>query len=132
VVIDSGPDAGMHTATGDPACSYGVIDAGTWSAQLGNVLAGPTDLSTVQLTDSPDSSKKDARIVSVYVTVGPIFGGRSYTLSLDRFSETAYTRELQDNGSTAVINISGTTIESPLGPGGIGVDLTLNCPTVTR
>jgi hypothetical protein len=108
------------------------MDTGTWAAQYGNMLAGPTDLSTVQMTDSPDSSKKDARIVSVYVTVGPIFGGRSYTLSLDRFSETPYTRELQDNGSTAMIHVSGKTIESPLGPGGVGVDVTLNCPTVTR
>jgi len=132
VVIDSGQDAGTHTATGDPSCAYGVIDAGTWSAQFGSLVAGQTDLSTVQLTDSPDSSKPDARIVSVYLTIGPLFGGRSYTLSLDRFSDTPYTRDVQDNGSTAVIHVAGETIESPLGPGGIGVDVTLNCPTVSR
>jgi hypothetical protein len=133
VVLDSGPDAGTHTATGDPNCSYGLVAPDTWSAQYGNLSAGPNVLSAVQLTDEADSAGSgDARIVSAFITVGPIFGGRSYTLSLDRFSSGQFTHEIADNGSTAVIHVAGKTIESPLGPGGVGVDLTLNCPTVAR
>jgi len=133
VIIDSGPDAGTYTATGDPNCGYGQVAPDTWSAQYGNLSAGPGDLSTVQLTDEADSTGNgDARIVSAFVTVGPIFGGRSYTLSLDRFSSGTFTHEITDSGSSALIHVVGDTIESPLGPGGISVDLTLSCPTVVR
>lgn len=133
VVLDSGPDAGTDLATGDPQCSVGVIGEDTWSAQYGNFGAGPTDLSTVQLTDEPDSPNGGrARIVSAYLTVGPVFGGRSYTLSLDRFSSGNFVHEIQDNSTTAVIHVAGETIQTPLSPGGIGVDLTVNCPTVNR
>lgn len=133
-MLDSGPDAGTYLATADPQCSVGVIGEDTWSAQYGNFVAGPTDLSTVQLTDEPDSSDSSgkSRIFSAYVIVGPVVGGMSYTLSLDRCSAGKFVDDIQDNGATAVIHAAGKSVQTPLGQGGIGVDLTVNCPTVNR
>ena len=132
VTFDSGPNAGTYTATGDPQCNYGVIGDDTWGAQFGDFSAGDGQLSTVQITDAPDTSGNGKqRIVSAFIVVGPIFGGTSYTLSLDRFSGD-FTREIQDNGQSATIHIAGKSIETPLGPGGIQIDVVLSCPTVNR
>jgi hypothetical protein len=132
VKFDHGPNAGTFTATGDPQCNYNVIGDDTWGAQFGDLSAAEGQLSTVQITDAPDTSGNGKeRIVSAFIVVGPIFGGTSYTLSLDRFSGD-FTREIQDNGQSATIHIAGKSLETPLGPGGIGIDVVLSCPTVNR
>jgi hypothetical protein len=132
LVVGSGAQAGTYNLTGDPACAYGVIADDTWSAQYGNFSAGDGEVSTIQVTDEPDSTGNGKqRIVSAFIVIGPIFGGTNYSLSLDRFSGN-FTREVQDNTDTAVIHIAGKTTESPLGPGNVPIDITINCPTVNR
>jgi len=132
VTFDSGPNAGTFTATADPQCNYGLTGDDTWGAQYGDPSAGAGQLSTVQITDAPDTSGNGKqRIVSAFIVVGPIFGGTSYTLSLDRFS-VDFTREIHDNGQTATIHIAGKSLETPLGPGGIQIDIALSCPSVSR
>jgi len=133
LIIDSGQDEGTYTGSDDPNCSHGAIGEDVWAAQYGNLLAAPDELGSLQLTDEPDSTDPNGRwrIVSVYLTVGPIFAGRSYTLQWDRFSSDDFTYEINDQGSTAVIHVAGKTIESPLGPGGVGVDVTVSCPSVS-
>ncbi len=44
----------------------------------------------------------------------------------------SFTREVQDDGQTAVIHIAGKSLETALGPGGVPIDLTVSCPTVNR
>ena len=134
VIFDTGADAGTHVATGDPGCAYGILDAGVWSVAYGNLAAGPSDLSEVQISDEPDSSGKgNARIFSAFIVVGPVFGGRNYTLSWDRFSDdTSVVYDLQDNTTSATIHFVGTSTATPLGVGGVKVDLTIDCPTVKR
>ena len=134
VTFDSGPNAGTYSAAVDPGCSYGVLDDGTWAAQYGNLAAGATDLSTVQVQIAPDTSGKSGKdyITSVFIVVGPIFGGTNYTVSLDRFSTGDHAAEIDDQGATATIHVRGKSTQSPLGPGGILIDLTVSCPTVNR
>jgi hypothetical protein len=132
VVVGDGADAQTYVAAGDPNCSYGVVDDGVWGAAWGDLSAADGHLSDLQLTDEPDTSGgKDARIVSAYIVVGPVFGGTGYTLSFDRFGA-KFTREVDDRGSTATIHLAGKTTASMLGPGGVLIDLTVVCPTVNR
>jgi hypothetical protein len=132
VAVADGEDAGTYGGNG-VQCAIGATGPDIWSVQYGNMLAGPSDLSTLQITDEPDSTGNgQARIFSAFVVIGPIFGGRQYILSWDRFEERPFIHELQDNGSTATIHFRGVSVEGGLGPGGITIDITVNCPSVVR
>jgi hypothetical protein len=134
VSFDRGPNAGSYTVSADPACSYGVIAKGTWAMQYGNFGAGPNDLSTVQLQISPDSSGKAGTdyIVSAFIVVGAIVGGTDYTLSLDRFTHGVNKVDVVDQGGSAEIHVSGASTQTPLGPGGVLIDIGVFCPSVNR
>jgi hypothetical protein len=132
VIMANGDDAGTYTG-GSPTCATGAAGLDTWSVQCGDFLAGPGTLSTLQITDEPDESiDPPARIFSAYIVIGPVMGGRGYILSIDRFSETPYVYDLDDDGTTAVFHVSGVSLDNPLGPGGVDIELTVNCATVDR
>jgi hypothetical protein len=134
VVVGSGPDAGTYVGTGDPGCSFGQLDADTWGVGYVNIGAGPGQVSSVRVVDSPDTSDDagTGRIFSAVVSIGPMMGGSFHQLQWDRFSDDEVEYSIEDNGETAVIHVSGPTMDSPLGGGGVPLDLTVNCPSVTR
>jgi len=117
VVLTDGADAGTYTASGNPSCSHGFVGTGVWGAQLTSDGA-EGELSQLQVV-FPDAGVEDAHL-SLTLTIGPLMTGTTYRLF------DVGTGQATDNGNTAVLHVSGTTDE------GVGVDVTVNCPSVTR
>ena len=130
VVLTGGPDAGTYTGSGDPGCAFGFMGADTWSANF-TVFegAGLNDLSEAILVYGPSTTESNQE-VKASVGIGPLFDPedfREYEINPD-FSDIGGTAaaEIQDGGNTAVIHWTGTTQD------GVGIDATVNCPSVAR
>jgi hypothetical protein len=101
-----------------------------WSTQ-----GGDHQLSSVQLASAASGHEDDPNamfqgtVMLLSVGVGPLLQGNSYEVddktdnSQDQGTGSA---QVQDNGDTAVIHVTGTTAN------GVGVDVTIDCPSVTR
>jgi hypothetical protein len=130
VVLTGGPDEGTYTGSGDPNCANGFMGENVWSTNY-NVFegAGLDELSEAIIVYGP-SSGGDGQEVKASVGIGPLFDPvdfREYEIDA-LFSQIggSGTAEIQDGGSTAVIHFTGTTED------GVGIDATVNCPSVAR
>ena len=131
VILSGGPDAGTYNGTGDPRCTHGFIGEDAWGVQYSEASAGEGELSSVQLIAPPSGEVVMNTRFRVTVTIGVLFEGNDYDINLgaeDDDSEASGTgsAEVTDNGSTAQIRVTGTTAD------GVGLDVTVNCPQVTR
>ena len=119
VVLTGGPDAGSYTATDNPLCSSGIVGTGVWGAQF-SVDGAPGKVSVVQIVAPTAASDPDEKFSSL-VGIGPLLTSTNY-----RLDSTNDQAQVTDNGSTAVIHVTGTTED------GVGVEVTVNCPGVLR
>jgi hypothetical protein len=134
VVLTGGPDAGTYTGADDPNCTVGLVGPQAWGVQW-SVSGGPNQLSSVQLVSAAPGKADDpsamfqGTVMLLSIGVGPLLQGNTYEIddktddSQDQGSGSA---QVQDNGDTAVIHATGTT------KAGVGVDVTINCPSVSR
>lgn len=134
VVLTGGPDAGTYTATADPLCTNGVIGEGGWGVQYSTAdLTGEKDFTSLQLVYYPDGPPAGEAMFGdtpllVTVTIGPMLEGRTYEISVKEAAEESAGEgsvTVQD-GDRPVIEVSGTTDD------GVGIEATINCPSVTR
>jgi hypothetical protein len=129
VTLTGGAHAGSYTATENPNCSVGFAGEGAWGTQY-SVQEGsaPGQLSSLQLIYDPDGEQ-----LQTTVGIGPLFdtanGYTEYDITYNRegFDDSGMgTVQVTDGGSTAVLHITGTTAD------GVGIDATVNCPSVIR
>lgn len=129
VVLTGGAHAGSYTGTADPLCTNGFMGAGVWGTQY-SVMEGISagQLSSVQLIYNPVGAQ-----LRTTVGIGPIFDtANGYTEYEITFQYEGHndsgtgTVQVADSGSTAVLHLIGTTAD------GVGIDATINCPSVTR
>jgi hypothetical protein len=141
VTLTGGPDAGTYTAAADiaPNCSQGIIGPEGWGVQLSNFDAADNELGSIQLVaaapgkaDEPDAFFGGTEFL-ITVTIGPALGETShnyevgvYTDAADKDTSGEGSAQVTDNGATAVIHATGTTAD------GVGIDATINCPSVVR
>ena len=130
VILTGGPDAGTYTGTDDPSCTNGFMGDNVWSTNF-NIFegAGLDELSEAIFVYGPSPSG-DGQEVKASVGIGPLFDPEDFR---EYEIDPSYTdiggdgtAEIQDNGNTAVIHFTGTTKD------GVGIDATVNCPSVTR
>ncbi len=134
VVLTGGQDAGTYTGVEDPNCTVGLIGPQAWGVQW-STDGGPKQLSSVQLVSAAPGKADDpsamfqGTVMLLSIGVGPLLQGNTYEIddktdnSQDQGSGSV---QVQDNGDTAVIHATGTTKD------GVGVDATINCPSVSR
>jgi len=128
VTLTGGAHAGTYTGTADPLCSFGLAGEGVWGTQYSvfeGIAAG--QLSSLQLIYNPDGAQ-----LQTTVGIGPIFdtanGYTEYeiTYQYEGHNDSGTgTVQVTDGGSTAVLHVTGATAD------GVGVDATINCPSVT-
>ncbi len=130
VVLTGGPDAGTYTGSDNPNCANGFMGENTWSTQY-SILEGAAmdELSEANFVYGPSTSDSNLEL-QASVGIGPLFDPqnfREYEINPD-FSDIGGTgtAEIQDGGNTAVIHWTGTTKD------GVGIDATVNCPSVAR
>jgi hypothetical protein len=122
-VLTGGDDAGTYTGTDNPNCALGFMGEGVWSVAY-SIFEGSTagQLSNLVVVYSPAGSKVD-------VGIGPLFdtaaGYNIYTIDTENGIGSGSV-EVNDTGSTAALHATGTTDD------GVGIDATVNCPSVTR
>jgi len=121
VTLTGGADAGTYTGSENPSCSFGLAAAGTWGTQYSTTEAGAGQLCSVQMV-VPPAGDSDAHF-TMLVTIGPLFDGNNYEITPDGGTGSA---QINDAGATAVIHATGTTED------GVGMDVTVNCPSVIR
>ena len=129
VVLTGGGHPGTYTGTADPLCTNGFMGQGVWGTQYSvSEGIGPGQLSSVQLIYNPVGAQ-----LQTSVGIGPIFDtANGYTTYDITFQYEGHndsgtgTVEVTDSGATAVLHVTGTTAD------GVGIDATINCPTVTR
>jgi hypothetical protein len=129
VVLTGGPDAGTYSGSGEPNCANGFMGENVWSTNF-NVFegAGVDDLSEAILVYGPSTG--DGQEVKASIGIGPLFDPedfREYEIdpSISDIGGTG-SAEIQDGGSTAVIHFTGATDDA------VGIDATVNCPSVAR
>jgi hypothetical protein len=129
VTLTGGAHAGSYTGTADPMCSNGFVGEGVWGTQY-SVFEGviPGQLSSLQLIYNPTGAQ-----LQTTVGIGPIFdtanGYTEYdiTYQYEGHNDSGTgTVAVTDNGATAVLHVTGTTAD------GVGIDATINCPSVIR
>ncbi len=139
VTLTGGPDAGTYTGTDNPNCSLGIIGPNGWGTQY-SVADGPDNaLSSLQLVSAAPGMADDEEAFFqgteflITVTIGTLFADSSrdyevakYTENADKDSTGTGSATVADTGSTAVIHATGTTAD------GVGIDATVNCPSVIR
>ena len=134
VVLTGGPDAGTYTSSADPLCTHGLIGAGGWGVQYSTGdLTGDKDFTSLQVVHYPDGAPEEAMFQGVNllttVTIGPLLEGRTYEIELNEDADETKgegSASVTESGSNATITVSGTTAE------GVGIEATVNCPSVTR
>jgi hypothetical protein len=141
VTLTGGPDAGTYIAAADiaPNCSQGIIGPEGWGVQLSNFAAADNELGSIQLVAAAPGKADDEGAFFggteflITVTIGPALGESArnyevgvYTDSADKETSGEGSAQVTDNGATAVIHATATTAD------GVGIDATINCPTVTR
>jgi hypothetical protein len=141
VTLTGGPDAGTYTAAADiaPNCSQGIIGPEGWGVQLSNFDAADNELGSIQLVSAAPGKADDEDAFFggteflITITIGPALGETSrnyevgvYTDSADKETSGEGSAQITDNGTTAVIHATATTTD------GVGIDATVNCPSVVR
>jgi hypothetical protein len=139
VVLNGGADAGSYTGSENPNCTYNFFSPDTWGVQYSLTEVTAEQFSSLQVVHRPTGGGDDGDMfagVGTLVTVG--FGSildaenyRTYEVEIrtdDEESDIGGTGTMQvnDGGSTAVLHFTGTTAD------GVGIDATVNCPSVTR
>lgn len=134
VVLTGGSDAGTYTGSDDPKCTVGLIGPQAWGVQW-SIDGGPKQLSSVQLVSAAPGKADDpsamfqGTVMLLSIGVGPLLQGNTYEIddkTDDSQDQGSGSVQVQDNGDTAVIHASGTTKD------GVGIDATINCPSVSR
>ncbi len=130
VTLTGGPDAGTYAGSDNPNCAYGFMGESVWSTSY-SILEGAAmdELSEANFVYGPSTSDSNLEL-QASVGIGPLFDPqnfREYEINPD-FSDIGGTgtAEIQDGGNTAVIHWTGTTKD------GVGIDATVNCPSVAR
>jgi hypothetical protein len=141
VTLTGGADAGTYTAAADiaPNCSEGIIGPDGWGVQLSNFAAADKELGSIQLVSAAPGMADDegaffgGTVFLMTVTIGAALAESSrsyeigvYTESSDKETSGEGSAQVTDSGTTAVIHATGTTAD------GVGIDATINCPSVTR
>ena len=141
VTLTGGPDAGTYTAPADiaPNCSEGIIGPDGWGVQLSNFAAADNELGSIQLVSAAPGKADDEGAFFggteflITITIGAALGETSrnyevgvYTESADKETSGEGSAQVTDNGATAVIHAIATTAD------GVGIDATVNCPSVVR
>jgi hypothetical protein len=141
VTLTGGPDAGTYTAAADiaPNCSQGIVGPEGWGVQLSSLDVGDKELGSIQLVAAAPGKADDENaffkgtVFLLTVTIGPSLGESSrnyeigvYTDASDKETSGEGSAQVTDNGATAVIHATGTTAD------GVGIDATVNCPSVVR
>jgi hypothetical protein len=133
VVLTGGADAGTYTGGDDPNCTVGLIGPQAWGVQW-SIEGGPKQLSSVQLVSAAPGKADDpgmfqGTVMLLTIGVGPLLNATTYEID-DKTDDSqdlgSGSVQVQDNGDTAVIHATGTTKD------GVGVDATINCPSVSR
>jgi hypothetical protein len=140
VTLTGGEHAGSYTGGTDPLCSESFFAADAWGVQYSvfdGVEAG--DLSSLQVVYRPNGAADTGSemfpgvVAKFTVGIGPLFdtgaGYKEYDVEVHEDaadSKGTGTVTVTDNGSTAVIHAVGTTED------GVGIDATVNCPSVAR
>lgn len=121
VTLTGGPTPGSYTGSANPNCSYGFLAPGTWGVSYGEADM-TSGLTGVVLTAQPGSSEGQFAF-----QVGVIINNSATYTANNMSGNSSAAIQVTDNGSTAVIHITGPTID-----GSASMDLTVNCPSVTR
>jgi hypothetical protein len=129
VTITGGATPGTFTGSADPGCALGFMGTGVWSVNY-SIFEGAAQgtLSEVVLVYDPSNGG-----MSLSVGVGPLFDSANGFTEYEVVSNYAGhsdigtgTVQLNDAGATATMHATGTTED------GVGLDVTVNCPSVTR
>ena len=140
VVLTGGDHPGTYTGSDNPNCSYNFFAPDTWGAQYSLAEATPDQFSSLQFVYRPEGAAggDDGEMfagVGTLVTVGfgslldPDYTTFDVELRIDDEESDIGgegTTTVNDAGSTAVLHFVGTTAD------GVGIDATINCPSVTR
>jgi hypothetical protein len=135
VVLTWGANAGTYSATGETRCSNGLVGPQAWGVQFSTDTATAGQLSSVQMVVAAAGKESDPNATFpgtgflMTVTIGPLFGGTNFEVAVNTDatkSKGSGSATVQDNGSTATIQASGTTLD------GVGIQATVNCDTVIR
>lgn len=122
VTLTGGPTPGNYVGNANPNCSFGFLSPGTWGVSYADD-AGGAGLTGVVLVSQPAASGASQGSFSVSVTIGT-----SALYSVVSAAGSANPAiQISDNGATAVIHASGGTLD-----GAGALDITVNCPSVTR
>jgi len=113
--------AGTFTGTGNPNCSFGFLSPGTWGVSF-SPNAGD-QLQNVVVTAQPGASAGEWAFTA-QVSNDP---SGSVTWIVSNTGAAGPTIDITDNGPTASLHIVG-----PLTGSAGTMDLTINCPSVTR
>jgi hypothetical protein len=126
--LSGGPDAGTYTGGADPHCSFGFLSPSVWGVAYVDPAGAPGSLGAANVITQVAAQGDTSLPFSADVTIGAQFVGNNYGLVRDA-GDATQAITITDNGATAVIHVVGTTT---VGTTGVGVDLTVNCPSVIR
>ena len=130
VTLTGGASAGSYTGTLDPGCALGFMGENVWSVNFVMLTGSSPGVLSEAIIVSPPAEGGESRL-AIEVGIGLLYdtaaGYKSYRIEPERsdFRGTG-TVEVTDNGATAVLHATGTTQD------GVGIDMTVNCPQVTR
>jgi hypothetical protein len=135
-VLTGGPDAGTYSGNENPNCSKGLVGPDGWGTQYSTTAVDNKGLGSVQIVSAaPGKEDDDNAMMSgvsllTTVTIGPSLAetSRDYEIRVsdDDQASGLGTAQVADSGTTATIHVTGTTED------GVGMDVTINCATVTR
>jgi hypothetical protein len=119
--LTGGATPGTFTGNGKTNCSFGFLGAGVWGVSF--EPAAGDGVQIVVVTAQPGSNPGDWNFSANVAT--DMTGVTTYVVS--NSSGSGPTIDITDNGATATLHIVGPTLT-----GDSSVDLTINCPSVTR
>ena len=139
VVLTGGADEGSYSGSENPNCTYSFFSPDTWGVQYSLTEVTPEQFSSLQVVHRPTGGGDEGDMfagVGTLVTVGfasilDAENYRTYEVEIRTDGEESDiggtgTMQVNDAGSTAVLHFTGTTAD------GVGIDATVNCPSVTR
>jgi hypothetical protein len=128
VTLTGGPDAGTYTGGADPHCSFGFLSPSVWGVAYVDPAGAPGSLGAANVITQAAAQTDTSLPFSADVTIGAQFVGNNYGLVRET-GDASQSINITDNGATAVIHVVGT---STVGTAGVGIDMTVNCPSVIR
>jgi hypothetical protein len=129
VTLTGGPDAGTYTGGADPHCSFGFVSPSVWGVAYVDPAGAPGSLGAANVITQAAAQGDTSLPFSADVTIGAQFVGNTYGLVRDA-GDASQSINITDNGATAVIHVVGTTTVGTTA--GVGVDMTVNCPSIIR